>query len=113
VVTNGTDAPVEDLDPIATFHGMVARTAKDGTVFVPEQRLSRAEALAASTLNNAYAGFMERELGSLSPGKYADIVVLSKNVMTVPEREIPGVRVVYTILGGRVRYERPEAPPVP
>lgn len=113
VVTNGTDAPVEDVNPIASFHGMVARTAKDGSVFVPEQRLTRAEALRASTLNGAYAGFMERDVGSLTPGKYADVVVLSKDVMTIPEREIPSARVVYTIVGGRVRYERPESPPVP
>ena len=113
VVTNGTDAPVEDVNPIASFHGMVARTDKDGRVFVPEQRLTRAEALRASTLNNAYAGFMERELGSLTPGKYADVVVLSKDIMTVPEREIPEARVVYTIVGGVVRYERPERATVP
>jgi predicted amidohydrolase YtcJ len=105
VVTNGTDAPVEDVNPIASFYGMVSRTSRDGSVFVPEQRLTRAEALRAYTLNNAYASFTEKELGSISPGKYADVVVLSKDVMTIPEREIPMAKVVYTIVGGRVRYE--------
>ena len=92
---------------------MVARTAKDGSVFVPEQRLTRAEALKASTLNNAHAAFMERDLGSLTPGKYADVVVLSRDIMTVPEREIPEARAVYTIVGGVVKYERPEQATVP
>jgi len=104
VVTNGTDVPVEDADPLASFHGMVARVTKDGTVFTPEQRLTRAEALQAYTLNNAYASFQEGELGSITPGKYADIVVLSRDIMTVPEAEIPTARVLYTIVGGRVKY---------
>jgi len=80
--------------------------AKDGKVFVPSQRLTRAEALRAYTLNNAFASFSERTLGSLTPGKYADVVVLSKDIMRVPEAEIPSARVDVTILGGVVRYER-------
>src|SRR5437763_16734791 len=72
VVTNGTDTPIEDVDPIPSFYGMVSRVTKDGTVFVPEQRLTRVEALRAYTLNSAYASFMERDLGAITPGKYAD-----------------------------------------
>ena len=106
VVTNGTDTPVEDVDPIVSFYGSVSRKTKDGTVFVPEQRVTRAEALAAYTINNAYAAFEEKEKGSITPGKLADLVVLSKNIMTVPEDEIPTARVDLTILGGTVRYER-------
>jgi predicted amidohydrolase YtcJ len=106
VVTNGTDTPVEDVDPIMSFYGSVSRKTREGIVFVPEQRVSREEGLRAYTLNNAYASFEEKELGSLTPGKYADIVVLSKNIMTVPEDEIPTARVDLTILGGKVRYER-------
>ena len=106
IVTNGTDTPVEDVNPIPSFYGMVARVAKDGTVFVPTQRLTRAEALRAYTLNNAYASFSERTLGSLTPGKYADVVVLSKDIMRVPEAEIPAARVDFTIVGGTVRYAR-------
>jgi len=93
------------VNPIASFYGMVSRRTKDGTVFVPEQRLTRAEALRAYTLNNAYASFSETELGSISPGKYADLVVLSKDIMTIPERDIPSATADYTIIGGRVRYE--------
>jgi predicted amidohydrolase YtcJ len=106
VVTNGTDTPVEDVNPIPSFYGMVARVAKDGRVFVPSQRLTRAEALRAYTLNNAYASFSEQTLGSLAPGKYADVVILSKDIMTVPEAEIPSARADVTIVGGVVRYRR-------
>jgi predicted amidohydrolase YtcJ len=106
VVTNGTDTPVEDVDPIPSFYGSVSRKTREGVVFVPEQRVTREEALAAYTINNAYAAFEEKEKGSLTPGKLADIVVLSKNIMTVPEDEIPTARVDLTILGGRVRYQR-------
>ena len=113
VVTNGTDTPVEDVNPITSFYGMVARRSSNGVVFVPSQRLTRAEALRAYTLNNAYASFMEKDLGSITPGKYADLVVLSKDVMTIPEREILTATVVYTIVGGRVKYAAPGATKAP
>jgi predicted amidohydrolase YtcJ len=106
IVTNGTDTPVEDVDPIMSFYGSVTRKSKDGKVFVPEQRVTREEGLRAYTLNNAYAAFQEKEKGSLTPGKLADIVVLSKNIMTIPDDEIPTARVDLTILGGKVKYER-------
>ena len=109
IVTNGTDTPVEDVDPVMSFYGSVTRKAKDGVVFVPEQRVTREEGLRAYTLNNAYAAFEEKEKGSLTPGKLADIVVLSKNIMTIPDDEIPTARVDLTILGGKVRYERKAA----
>jgi predicted amidohydrolase YtcJ len=110
IVTNGTDAPVEDVNPIPSFYGMAVRRTKDGTVFVPAQRLTRAEALRAYTLNNAYASFMEHELGSLTPGKLADVTVLSRDIMRAPEEEILGARADYTIVGGKVAYERNAAP---
>jgi predicted amidohydrolase YtcJ len=110
VVTNGTDTPVEDVDPIMSFYGSVARKTRDGSVFVSTQRVTRAEALAAYTLNNAYAAFEERTKGSITPGKLADIVVLSRNIMTIPIDEIPTARVDLTILGGTVRYERGAGP---
>ncbi|MGA7307049.1 MAG: amidohydrolase family protein, partial [Rhodothermales bacterium] len=105
VVTNGTDAPVEDIDPIPNFYASVSRRLKDGTVFYPDQRLSRQQALEAYTINNAYDSFHEDKLGSLTQGKWADIVVLSKDLMTIPEEEIPSTEVVYTIVGGKVVYE--------
>lgn len=105
IVTNGTDTPVEDVDPIPSFYGTVSRVTKDGTVFLPEQRLTRAEALKSYTLNNAYASFQEKELGSITVGKLADITVLSKDIMTVPEKEIPLAWVEYTIVGGKIKYQ--------
>jgi predicted amidohydrolase YtcJ len=104
VVTNGTDAPVEDVDPIASFYASVSRRLTDGSVFFDDQRMSREEALRSYTLNNAYAAFEEDVKGSLTPGKLADITVLSKDITTVPEDEIPSAEVVMTILGGKVVY---------
>lgn len=106
IVTNGTDAPVEDVDPIASFYATVSRKLKDGSVFFPKQRLSREQALQSYTLNNAYAAFEEDIKGSLAPGKLADITVLSKDIMTIEEDEIPSAEVLYTIVGGKVLFEK-------
>jgi predicted amidohydrolase YtcJ len=104
IVANGTDAPVEDVDPIASYYATVSRKLKDGSVFYPDQRMSRIEALRSYTINGAYASFAQDQKGSLTPGKLADITVLSKDITTVPEDEIPTARVVYTIVGGKVKY---------
>ena len=104
VVTNGTDAPVEDVDPIASFHATVSRKTKSGDRFYPTQAMSRMEALKSYTIACAYAAFEEDIKGSLTPGKLADIVVLSKDILTVPEDQILQARVLYTIVGGKVVY---------
>jgi predicted amidohydrolase YtcJ len=104
-IANGTDAPVEDVDPIASYYASVSRKLKDGSVFYPDQRMTRMEALKSYTINGAYAAFEESNRGSLKPGKYADITVLSKDILKVPEDEIPAAKVVYTIVGGQVRYK--------
>jgi len=106
IVTNGTDTPVEDVDPLPSFYGTISRMTKEGKVFLPEQRLTRAEALKTYTLNNAYAMFMEKDLGSITPGKYADITILSRDIMTIPENQIPTAQVLYTIVGGKVKYQK-------
>jgi predicted amidohydrolase YtcJ len=106
IVGNGTDAPVEDVSPLASFYATVSRKLKDGTRFYPDQRMSREEALRSYTGNNAYAAFEEKEKGSLEAGKLADITVLSRDIMTVPEDEILSTDVVYTIVGGKVRYQQ-------
>ncbi len=110
VVTNGTDAPVEDVDPIASFYASVARRDKNGNVFYPDQRMTRLQALTSYTLSGAYAAFEEDIKGSLTPGKLADITVLSKDIMTIPEEEIPSTEVVFTIVGGKVMYNRADHP---
>lgn len=109
VVSNGTDVPVERIDPIASFYASVSRRLADGSVFYPEHRMTRDEALRSYTINAAYAAKEEGLKGSLTPGKLADIAVLSQNILTVPEEAIPSTRVVWTIVGGQVRYRAPAA----
>jgi predicted amidohydrolase YtcJ len=104
VICNGTDAPVEDVDPIPCFYASVTRKMKNGELFYPDQRMTREQALRSYTINGAYAFFQEDLLGSLSPGKLADITVLSKDIMTVPEDEILEAEVVYTIVGGKLIF---------
>jgi predicted amidohydrolase YtcJ len=106
VISNGTDAPVEDVDPIPSYYATVSRKLADGAVFFPDQRMSREEALASYTINGAYAGFEEDIKGSLTPGKLADVTVLSQDILTIPEDDIPETEVVYTIIGGEIVYER-------
>ena len=107
VVSNGTDAPVEDVSPLASYYATVSRKLPDGSVFYPDQRLSRLEALQTYTINAAYAAFEEDIKGSLTVGKLADITVLSKDIMTIPEDEIPTTEIVQTIVGGKVMYIAP------
>jgi len=105
IVTNGTDAPVEDVDPIASYYATVTRRAADGTVFYGDQRMSRIEALRSYTVSNAYAAFEEDLKGTLTRGKLADVTVLTKDITTVPEDQIKTAKVAYTIIGGRVVYK--------
>src|SRR5204862_3032717 len=72
-IANGTDAPVEDVDPIPSFYASVSRRVKDGSVFYPDQRMSRMEALRSYTINAAFAAFEEAIKGSLRAGKLADV----------------------------------------
>ncbi len=106
VVNNGTDTPVEDVDPLPGFYASVTRMMSNGELFFPDQAMTREEALASYTINGAYSAFEEDVKGSLTPGKYADITVLSKDILTIPAQEILTTHVVYTIVGGEVRYSR-------
>ena len=106
VIANGTDAPVEEVDPLPGYYALVTRRQKNGEVFYGDQRMTRDEALGAYTLNGAYAAFEEKTRGSLSPGKLADITVLSADITKVPEEEIQKVEVLYTIAGGKVRFKK-------
>jgi len=104
VIASGTDAPVEAVDPIASYHAAVTRQLADGSFFYPEQAMTREEALRARTLDAAYAVFEEDIKGSLVPGKLADVTVLSKDILEVPAEEILDTKVLYTIVGGEVRF---------
>jgi len=106
VISNGTDVPVEPIDPMSCFYATVTRKMKDGAAFFPDQRMTREEALRSYTMNGAYAGFEETLKGSLTPGKLADITVLDRDIMTCPEEEIPTTEVLYTIVGGKILYQK-------
>ena len=117
-IINGTDAPVEHVNPIKSFYASVTRQSEDGTPaggYYPDQRMTRQEALRSYTLDAAYGAFHENVLGSIEVGKLADFTVLSKDIMTVPEQEILQAQVIYTIVDGKVRYEKgkPMKPAVP
>jgi predicted amidohydrolase YtcJ len=103
-IVNGTDAPVEDVDPIASFHATVTRQLKDGSTFFPEQSLNRLEAMATFTRNAAWAGYKEDVSGTLERGKEADLVVLSRNLLTCTDDEIPSTTVRMTIVEGKIRF---------
>jgi len=108
VIPNGTDFPVEEVNPLLTFHAAVTRqdpTSWPAGGWFPEQKMTRQEALRSMTIWPAYAGFQESMLGSLTPGKYADFVVLDRDIMEVPDTEILSARVVSTWIGGKRVYE--------
>ncbi len=104
VIASGTDVPVEPVDPIPSFYAAVTRRMADGTAFYPDQVMTRTEALYARTLGAAYAAFEEDIKGSLEVGKLADVTVLSRDILTVPEDEILETEVLYTVVGGKLRY---------
>ena len=108
VIPDGSDFPVEEVNPLISFHSAVTRQDAanwpDGGWY-PEQVMTRDEALRGMTIWAAYAGFQERELGSLTPGKYADFVVLDRDIMRVPASEILQTRVISTWIGGKNVYE--------
>jgi predicted amidohydrolase YtcJ len=105
IVNNGTDAPVEDVDPILNYYAAVTRKISNGGVFYGGQKMSRMEALRSYTIRNAFAAFEENLKGTLSIGKLADITVLTKDITKVPEEEIKKAKVAYTIIGGKVAYK--------
>ncbi len=106
-VANGSDFPVEEPNPLWGFYAAVTRQDRDGNPkngWQPDQRMTREEALKSWTLAGAYAAFEEGKKGSLEPGKLADLVMLSADIMTIPPAEILKTRVKMTILGGQIVY---------
>ena len=106
IVTNGTDVPVERINPIASYYSSVSRTMNNGIKFYPKHVMTREEALQSYTINNAFAAFEEDIKGSLTPGKYADVVILSQDLLTIDEDKIPSITVDITIVGGKIKYIR-------
>ncbi len=106
-IANGSDFPVEAVNPLFGFYAAITRQDQQGWPkggWYPEERMTRGETLRSFTIDAAYAAFEENTKGSLEPGKLADFVVLSKDIMSIPPTEIPQTEVIMTILGGRIVY---------
>ena len=107
VVVNGTDAPVEDVNPLSSIYASVTRRRENPKMeFVPEQRMTRKEALYSYTMAPAFAAFEEDLKGSIEIGKYADFVVLDKNILTCEEEDIEKIEILHTIVGGEIKYSK-------
>lgn len=105
---NGTDFPVEGINPVLTFFAAIARTAVDGYPeggFQMENALSREEALRSMTIWAAKGSFEDAIKGSIEPGKLADFVILDKDIMKVGQADIPGIKVLKTYLDGELVFE--------
>ncbi|HVU18458.1 MAG TPA: amidohydrolase [Candidatus Didemnitutus sp.] len=106
----GSDAPVERGEPMIEFYAAISRRSLDGYADADwhlEQRMTRAQILAALTTGAAYASFQESNRGAIEVGKWADLTVLTGDIMTIPEPEVLKVRCALTIVGGRVVFEAP------
>lgn len=107
-VVNGTDVPVEPINPIASFFASVTRQTLKGEPeggYEPAEKMTREQALKSYTLDAAYGAFQEKILGSIEAGKLADFTILSQDIMTVPDNQILSTKVEMTIFGGKVLYE--------
>src|SRR5947207_401278 len=107
VVANGSDAPIEELDPLAGIRAGVLRTLDDRPAWHPKQAVTVEEALHATIVAPAWLAGDERRRGRLVPGYLADLVVLDRDPVTIPADELPEVRVVATMLGGRWVHNPP------
>jgi len=107
VIANGTDAPVEEVDPIKSFYASVTRKREDtGFEFFKEQAMTRKEAIQSYTLGNAFAAKEDKWKGSIRKGKVADIVILSQDLNKCTDQEILTTKVRYTIVDGKVKYKQ-------
>ncbi|MGH9346237.1 MAG: amidohydrolase [Vicinamibacterales bacterium] len=109
VIANGSDFPVEEPNPMLGIYAAITRQDESGNppgAWQPDQRMSRDETLRSFTIHAAFAAHAEKDLGSLTAGKLADLVVLSKDIMTVAPKEILTTTVTTTIVGGKIVYER-------
>jgi predicted amidohydrolase YtcJ len=110
VVINGTDVPVEPINPVASFYSAVTRKTLKGEPeggYEPAEKMTRGQALAASTRLAAYGAFEEKIKGVLAPGMLADLTIFSQDIMTIPEAEILKTKVAMTVVGGKVLYRKP------
>ena len=108
ILINGSDVPVEPIDPIASFYASTTRNTLKGlpnSGYEPEQKMTRIEAMKSYTINAAYGAFEEKLKGSIEIGKYADFAVFSQNLITVPDDKILETKILYTIVNGKIEYQ--------
>jgi predicted amidohydrolase YtcJ len=108
-IVNGTDAPVEPVNPLSSFYASVTRKTLAGTPemgYEPAEKMTRAQALKSYTLDAAYGAFEENIKGSIEPGKLADLVVFDQDIMQVSEQEILKTKAVMTLVGGKIVYQQ-------
>ena len=106
-LANGSDFPVEEPNPMLGFHAAITRQDREGRPpggWMPDQRLTRAEALHSFTAGAAYAAHLERDLGTLRAGMLADLIVLSDDIMQIPAPHVLSARPLVTIRGGQVTF---------
>jgi len=102
----GTDYPVEPITPFRGLYAAVTRKSEDGSKeYYPEQKLNIEQAIAAYTTGSAFAEFAEKEKGTLSPGMLADLVVLDRDITSIPPDKILGTKVLRTVVGGKTVYQ--------
>lgn len=107
-IVNGTDAPVEPINPIASFYASVTRKTLKGKPdggYEPAEKMTRTQALRSYTLDAAYGAFREDRKGSIEVGKWADLTVLDRDILTVPEDEVLGTNVKMTIIAGEIVFQ--------
>jgi predicted amidohydrolase YtcJ len=108
IIVNGTDVPVEPINPLACFYASVTRKTLKGEPeggYEPLQKMTRIQALRSYTLDAAYGAFEENLKGSIEVGKLADFTIFSNDIMTIDEQDILQTNVVMTVVGGEVVYE--------
>lgn len=105
-VSGGSDAPVIPYPPLWAIYHFVTRDTISGGVFGPQEGISREDALRLMTINNARLMFEEKEKGSIEPGKLADLVILSDDILTCPPQRIRSMDVLLTMVGGKMVYQK-------
>ena len=107
-LNNGTDVPVESINPFVSIQASVVRLMNNGEAFYPEQAMTVREALYSYTLGNAYSAFEEDHKGSITPGKLADLVVIDRNLVAIDPAQIGQTQVELTLVGGQITYDKSE-----
>jgi predicted amidohydrolase YtcJ len=108
-IVNGTDVPVEPINPLASFFASVTRQTLKGEPaggYEPVEKMTREQALRSYTLDAAYGAFEEKIKGSIELGKLADFTVFHQDIMTVPDNQLLRTQVMLTVVGGRVLYQK-------